>query len=107
LQFFLFLRKRYCAFSYLLFWRGRDSREILILVPLRAKDWRRITSVPAVLRRKGLESWLQPWLFIALLFWREENWRRISICTCCSKGEGIGELAPALAANTPAVLAQN
>jgi hypothetical protein len=27
-------------------------------------------SVPAVLKRKGLESWLQPWLFIALLFSR-------------------------------------
>jgi hypothetical protein len=27
-------------------------------------------SVTAVLKRKGLESWLQPWLFIALLFLR-------------------------------------
>jgi hypothetical protein len=30
-------------------------------------------SVPAVLKKKGLESWLQPWLFIALLFLREDS----------------------------------
>jgi hypothetical protein len=34
----------------------------------------------------------------------EKNWRRISICTCCSKEEGIGELAPALAVHCPAVI---
>ncbi len=34
----------------------------------------------------------------------EKNWRRISIYTCCSKEEGIGELGPALAVHCPAVL---
>jgi hypothetical protein len=62
-------------------------------------------SVPAVLKSKGLESWLYPRLFYvhcpAVL---EVNWRRIAICTCCFKEEGIVELAQALAVNCPAVL---
>jgi hypothetical protein len=38
---------------------------------------------------------------------REEDRRRISICTFCSKEDGIGELAPALAVHCPAVLGEN
>jgi hypothetical protein len=54
-----------------------------------------------------LESWVQSWLLMVLLFLRKENLRRISICICCSKEEGIGELAPALAVHCPAVLEKN
>ncbi len=44
------------------------------------------------------------WLTIALLFWREENWRRILVFTYCSKDDVIGELDPALAVHCPVVL---